>query len=703
MITLNKVQVYPNLSADNAAKVKTRVKLDENNRNKTSSLTDPVLAEFRDHQLKPVEVAQLKNWDFVLDKSSSTIQQHLEKRVFHLFLQAVVCYQTGYLFEEGHTVHQGFGAHPIEYEDGKLEFQAAHSPTLPCIYASSPNSNQKVVYLYRSGCYDEGNGTIDLVKAVNDADRAIDEKYASSLLRKKAIKLLNLASSGKLTPEQVSKEFALKLIEEIDHASEREQNNQVHDVLHLYRDHAELLWSYVDNPEYIDQWLNLNLDDPILHHANQITEQLKQGGMVAQTDILALIKRKVDHLPVMIRQKEHQENNVCRPPFHFLDLYHFNLLKRFKGEDLQIIEEATGIKYQNLATKVSHFKRTNKTIGLLAKNAAKIDELTQEIMPLIAKAQGKDVDSEQIVGLSQTRKTCLRPDVWRLRYQMIREDQKAQSVVKSKIEQVLNEIKQTSKAHYIEDFYYLSLLNQAKSSQTQQRLSKLLNLSSLQLHQNIREIKINEAVHSNIERYAREVSRISGLINDFCGRRKVSTLTEKSIQGSINQIYAQISSGCKANREQIKFLFYKRLFERAEKAEEKVLLTKLLSHTEKQIDEKIAVYLSKKVNNAEQHVKNQAQKVQDTVNVLLHEIANLNRKTSEFRRKLMTELRLSNGMSQDYFKAVYKKNYPRYPMSAGTMSNLENGAKLITADIIEQISDIFCVNKNLFYPYHFAV
>ena len=708
MITLNKVQVFPSLSAEDVAKVKkskgSRVKLDENNRNRTSSLIDPVLAEFRGHQLKPREVVQLKNWDFVLKKSHSTIEQHLEKRVFHMFMQAVVCYQTRYRFEEGHTLHQGFGANPIQLKGGKkLEFQAAHSPTLPCLYASSPNSNQKVVYLYRSGCYDEGNATIDLIKAVNDADRAIDEKSKSSLLRAKAIKLLNLASSGKMTPEQVSKKFAQELIKEIDNAIEREKNLLVRDVLNIYREHAELLWSYVDHPDHIDQWLNLNLDDPMLHHANQITEELKQGGEIAKNEILDLIKRKIDHLPVIIRHKEHQENNECRAPFHFLDLYHFNLLKCLKKEDLQIVEEATGIKYKDLSKKVSNFKKINKTTRLLAKNAGQIDDLFRELAPLIAKAQGKEVDNEQIISLSQNRKICLRPDVWRLRYQMIREDQEAQSVIKSKIEQVLNEIKQSSKARYIEDFYYTSLLNHAKSRQTKQRLYKLLNLSNLKLNQNIREIKVNEKIHSSIRRYAREISRISGSINDFCGSRKDRTLTKEKIQDRINAIYNQIRSGTNANAAQIKFLFYKRLFEQAGRAEEKEFLANLLSLTEKEIDAKIDSFLAGKESNAELHVETQAKKVQDVVNVTIQEIAALNSKTEDFRRKLMIELRLSNGMSQDHFKVLYKKSYPDYPMSDGTMSNLENGLKEITPAIIQQISDIFCVNKNLFYPYHFAV
>ena len=98
----------------------------------------------------------------------------------------MVCYRTGYRFREGHTIHQGLGAHHISLGNkGILKFEAAHSPTIPCLYAYSAETKEESVFLYRSGIYDESNATIDLLKTVNDADSAIDWKDARILCAQK--------------------------------------------------------------------------------------------------------------------------------------------------------------------------------------------------------------------------------------------------------------------------------------------------------------------------------------------------------------------------------------------------------------------------------------------------------------------------------------------------------------------------------------
>ena len=118
------VEVYPSLMAVDADHL-VRVKLEGN---KTSSLADPVFTELRNGAWTDRQIQDLKNWDFLFTKSRPWIEQHLDKRVSQLFVQAVLCYQTGYRFREGHTIHQGLGAHKITHPQGTLAFEAAHSP-----------------------------------------------------------------------------------------------------------------------------------------------------------------------------------------------------------------------------------------------------------------------------------------------------------------------------------------------------------------------------------------------------------------------------------------------------------------------------------------------------------------------------------------------------------------------------------------------
>ncbi len=629
----------------------------------------------------------LAEWKTHLEETRFTIEQHLEKRVSLLFLQAVLCYRTSYTFEEGKTLHQGFSA--------SNPCQAAHSATLPNLYALSSKTNQKFVYLYRSGAYDENNATIDLIKAVNDADRAIDEKYQCSLLRKKTIALLNQGARGELTPEEISKRFIRILLGQLDESIEKEKNKEVKDVLLLYRDKAELLWSYVDNPECTDRWLNVDMDDPLLSEVSQTIEQIKQEEVVPRDPILALIKKKIDVLPVVIRQKRHQKHNESRTPNYFYELYHLAVLQHFKGRRLAVIEEAMDLKKDKLSKRAKNFQRTGTTNALLQKKSKKIQALVKEIIPLTTYLLGGKIDPDQVEGLSSKKKVCLRPDVYRLRYKMIRADQKAQSHIKTKIEKVLTDVKK-ERAMRLELFFYQALFDRAIDDSMRTMLAKLLNISPFRLKQAITELKVNQRAYTTLETHASQISKISERVTKIAA--KPTGEKKEALKKKIKHISDQLIS--ERNSASIQLLLYNRLFEGAATKKEKTLLEELLSKTEKQI--KNEVLRKTKVMGAETAVKKYTAKIQEVIDLVITETNCLERKTIRFRHRLMHELRMSHGMSQKLFKATYKKDYPAYPMSDGTMHNLENGIKKITPSIIAQLSEIFSVRTQLFYPSHFA-
>ena len=692
MPTVNKlphhrVEVFPHLPAVKADGLKRELLGD----NKTSSLVDPHFAEYRrEDGLTPQEIRELKDWNFCLNRSLPSIEQHFEKRISQLFIQAVVCYRTGYRFCEGHTIHQGLGAHHIPLGGKeKLKFEAAHSPTIPCLYAYSEETKEKSVFLYRSGIYDESNATIDLLKAVNEADSAIDWMDAKNSLRKKTVELLNKAAKGELTPEQVSKQFALQLIETIDAAHEKAKKSDVKDVLQLYRDQAELSWSYVDSPEHIDRWLNLDLEDPFFKAATVTVDRLKQGAPADRTEILQLIKKKIDQLPVIIHQERHQKFNESRAPAYFYDLFFLELFKKIKVEDVHLIEEATGVESKPLAQRAKAFERTGITQCILAQNATKINRLIAELKPLLSRLKGQMEGNDQVTTLSAEKKVSLRPGVYQLRYQMIRKDQEAQSVIKSKIESIWHQIQKTSSAAYLEDFFHSALLAHAPDEKTRQMFCNLLSIRGPGLEQKIQEIKVNRNAHSALEKHSLLISKLGG---------RVLQLPSVDAKKEIADLLRQIKSS--SNATSIDILFYKRLFNLMDTPQKKAQMAQLMGRRENIIDLAIAQKSTTPV--IETTIKNHDAKIKEIITVATKAFQELRASTRQFRRELMVELRLSHGMSQDHFKAIYKQKFPRSPMSDGTMSNLENGKKIVDETIIGQLSSIFGIAKDIFHPSHFA-
>ena len=489
---------------------------------------------------------------------------------------------------------------------------------------------------------------------------------------------MNKAAKGELTPEEVSKQFALQLIETIDVAHEKEKKPEVKDVLQLYRDQAELLWSYVDKPEHIDRWLNLDLEDPFFKAATATVDRLKQGALPDRTEILQLIKKKIDQLPVIIHRERHQKFNESRAPAYFYDLFFLELFKKIKAEDVRLIEEATGVKSKSLAQRAKEFERTGTTQHILARNAVKIDELVAELKPLLSRLKGQADGNDQLTALSAEKKVSLRPGVYQLRYQMIRKDQEAQSEVKSKIESIWHQIQKTSSTAYLKDFFHSALLAHAPDEKTRQIFCKLLSISGAELEQKIQEIKVNAKAHSALEKHSHLISRLGG---------RVLQLPLVDAKKEIADLLHQIESSSNANW--INILFYKRLFNLMDTPQKKAQLARVVGFRESYID--LAIAQKSTTLSVETTINNHDAKIKEIITVATKALQELRASTYRFRRELMVELRLSHGMSQGHFKEIYKKKFPQSPMSDGTMSNLENGKKIVDETIIGQVSSIFGV------------
>lgn len=687
-IAHRQAEIYPVLPARTADTFKREIF----GGNKSSSVADVPFAKNRKSPLTSEMVLELKEWKICLNRSRSSIKLHLEKRVSQIFMQAVVCYGGGFIFREGHTIHQGLSAHHIPLGGKKevLKFEAAHSATIPCLYAYSEETKEETVFLYRSGFYDESNATDDLLKAVNEADSAIDWMDKQNSLRKKTVKLLNKASKGELSPEEVSKQFAVQLIETIDQAHQKAKKSEVQDILQLYRGKAELLRAYVKLPEHIDRWLDLDLEDPLLKAFTATVDRLKQGAPIDRAEILQLIKSKIDQLPVIINQERHQKLNESRAPAHFYDIFFLKLLKKFNKKDLRLIEEATGTKLGTLSQKAQQFKNTGTAKSILSENAAKIDKVVAELQPLLSCLKGKAKETDLLTTLSDEKKDSLRPGVYRLRYEIIQQDQEAQSIIKSKIESIWHQIQGTDKGAYLEDFFQHSILAHATDKKTRQRFCKLLCISGAEIEQNVQEIKVNRTAHSALQEYSHPISRLAARILTV-----PSEVTKKEIENLLQQITSS------RNAKSIDILFYRRLFNFADTPKKKAQMVQLIGRTEKSVNQEIAEKST--TPKAEVSIKNQDKKIKEIMAVATEALEKLQAQTHQFRSKLLVELRLSHGMTQVYFAAIYNQRFSEYSsMSGPKMSDLETEKKPIVETIIDQFSSIFGVARGLFNPSHFA-
>lgn len=693
-LTVSKASITPYLLAEDAKKITRRENLNDRHINATSSEIDPVFAVCRkklialDEKIadspkkkdkrkfkmrKDAIMQNLQDWDYVLKKSKPSIEVHLEKRIHLVFMQAVCCYKTKFTFREGHTLHQGFNAKHID----EVEFNAAHHGTLPNLYCSddSDDDDDEKVFLLYSGIYDESNATMGLVKPVNDADRAIDEKRTTSLLRDKTIRLLNKAAQGEITPTEVAKRFIKSLIYEINKAIKNEKKEVV-SVLKIYLNIAEEIAESVKDPESFDLWMNLQLDNPALVNKELTNREL--------------IKRKINDLAMVINS----EGSIF---YSFYPIYYRELLSLFKTEEnRKVVEKAIGKTLQELNKEIEGFTKTKKATALVENHKDEIKALKKELLPIIAEKQHKEASEKFLDGVSENKKIRLRQPLQMLRFGMISADQEAQSRIKIILYDSLNKIKGGSRAHFFDDFFFNSILEATETEADRRAFAKLFNLSN-ELIQQVREVRVNQSAYKAINEFTSSLCTLSNEI-----REGEKTNKKKKLRTKINDIITQIDKSTKVATKTITTFCYRRLYDQMETKDEKRFLKELISCSRNSVDQDITL-LPRKITTAEKKLDNNEKKIEKAVTEALKIVKDLRKKTNEFKGNLLFELRKAAGMNKAYFVAEYNKLYsPNPSMTQERLIDLENGECKITSKIAERVSQIFGVNPNLFFPSHFA-
>lgn len=147
-------------------------------------------------------------------EQSEWIETHVERRVQLFFLQLIACYKTPFVFSATRAEDEIGGGCTVQMHNPELKTrvihktQAAHSSTLPCLYAQSREeaAAPKFVYLKHSHLYNQHNATVELPIYVNQADTYIDETKG---LRKEALEIINKAARGEVSPQEGIKKFML--------------------------------------------------------------------------------------------------------------------------------------------------------------------------------------------------------------------------------------------------------------------------------------------------------------------------------------------------------------------------------------------------------------------------------------------------------------------------------------------------------------
>jgi len=277
----------------------------------TCSLTDRVFRDnsgvrnqpFNDFQhANPLSVQQLPTHAALVDDYASMIEEHVERRILFFFQQAISCYRSGLHFEAKGAMHQAKSATKITIKRGattaeKITRQAAHSSTLPCLVAYSKQAWDAhiatptqpkppgYIYLKNTDYYRINNATMNMPRWINDADREIDEKRSTSLLRDKALVIINSTSLGLQTPDGAVTLFMRDAIFEVDAAKQRlVLSNQQPEVVRVLDYYARYFRHFQTEIRGSFCFLGRNLDicfDPAMVQANQkrLVLKLRYGAI----------------------------------------------------------------------------------------------------------------------------------------------------------------------------------------------------------------------------------------------------------------------------------------------------------------------------------------------------------------------------------------------------------------------------------------
>lgn len=207
------------------------------------------------------------------------IEMHLDQRVALFFHQAIVCYKMPFHFF-GDGAEDQYGSAPtLKLKNGRTtdehSYQAAHSSTLPCVYACSrveweiyqqqlihnPQAPEpeRFVYLKNATGYKRHNSTISLPTAVNQTDSLVD---GSGGLRFKTMTLINQLAQSILNPIQATRqfvdEFGLILTQKI---AQTHQDDKRYPILLKYQEYIRGVQVDLADALPFDRWMGVTIPD----------------------------------------------------------------------------------------------------------------------------------------------------------------------------------------------------------------------------------------------------------------------------------------------------------------------------------------------------------------------------------------------------------------------------------------------------------
>ncbi|MBS0621995.1 MAG: helix-turn-helix transcriptional regulator [Verrucomicrobia bacterium] len=207
------------------------------------------------------------------------IHEHIERRVAIFFQQLVCAFKTDLHFEEGKTTHQGKGEGALTLSNGeqrtvKVEIKrnAAHSSTLPALTAYHGNEWREYenkrgakpkgfVFMKDSDLWRISNATMDLPIEINNADREIDEKWTTSVLRQRSLAILNRCSRGEVTPKEGLEAFFVQARAVTQHRERSVTDQAVKKALEFYDEDFDFFAQGLKYDEtFLDSLLNVRVD-----------------------------------------------------------------------------------------------------------------------------------------------------------------------------------------------------------------------------------------------------------------------------------------------------------------------------------------------------------------------------------------------------------------------------------------------------------
>lgn len=274
----------------------------------SNSIKDWELSELKlgSRTINQRDIDHYSNKKELIRDKREVIEQHLDRRIQLFFQQAILCYNTPFIYEsEGAEDQIGIGS-TVKMLNHKT--QAAHSSTFPCLYAypkdehGNLDRNKRFVFLKYSHSYNQQNATVELLLEVNQADTELDGKIGQQKLRNAAIKIINDAALGKINPTKATKRF-LKVFEErlIKMITELNKNDLRRDVLEIYLSHLREVRNEIkEGPAIFDQIMGVILPSSetvlrdvvykkryeLIQQAEFIESQIAKRIFQAQRDML---------------------------------------------------------------------------------------------------------------------------------------------------------------------------------------------------------------------------------------------------------------------------------------------------------------------------------------------------------------------------------------------------------------------------------